>query len=200
MSVSPEDVCYGNLRNELSCEPHEFHQEDFLAKRLSQSDDLLTLVLNQLERWNADRAAGYGGNGLQSEFLAHTSWRHNQDDTYRDSLTVLLDSLEIALKHRSYQNDAWWQANEPRLRDTQEEALRYFVIQAYKENIEANIPGIESQLQDKELFHWSQLSNELRELMQMAYPYISEAVQIANQAMIFSLNAEQDCDVDEHMI
>lgn len=193
-NVSVEDVRSGNLCDQLSCEPHEFHQENFLAERLSQSDDLLTLVLNDLERWSGDSAAEDGGNGLRSEFLYHTSWkfRHNQQDIYHvDSLTVLLDGLESALKHHSRQNKAWWQTNEPRLRATQEEGIRYLVIQAYKENIGANIPGIESQLQDEELFCWSNLSYELGELIQMAYPYISEAVQIANQALLLSLHAAQ---------
>jgi hypothetical protein len=202
-NVSSENVRSGYLRNQLSCDPHNFHQKNFLAERLCQSDDLLNLVLNELERWCTDSAARYGDIKLRSHFLKHTSWRLRGSPGVIhsvDNLTILLDSLEKALQHRSRQNDSWWKANEPRLRATQEEAIRYFVIQAYKENIEANIPGIESQLQDKELFHWSQLSNELRELMQMAYPYISEAVQIANQAMIFSLNAKQDCDVDEQLV
>jgi hypothetical protein len=197
-NVSVEDVRSGNLCDQLSCEPHEFHQENFLAERLSQSDELLTLVLNDLERWSGDSATGYGGNGLRSKFLYHTSWkfRHNQQDIYLDSLTVLLDGSESALKHHSRQNKAWWQTNEPRLRATQEEGIRYLVIQAYKENIGANIPGIESQLQDEELFRWSHLSYELGELIQMAYPYISEAVQDANQAMILSFCTDQDNDVD----
>jgi hypothetical protein len=193
-NVSVEDVRSRNLCDQLSCEPHEFHQENFLAERLSQSDDLLTLVLNDLERWSGDSAAEYGGNGLRSEFLYHTSWkfRHNQHDIYHvDSLTVLLDGLESALKHHSRQNKAWWQTNEPRLRATQEEGIRYLVIQAYKENIGANIPAIESQLQDEELFRWSNLSYELGELMQMAYPYISESVRVANQALLLSLHAAQ---------
>jgi hypothetical protein len=200
----------GNLRNQLICEHHEFHQEDFLAKRLCQSDHLLTLALNDLERWSTDSLARYENIGLPSHFLMpnhfldDTSWRLRGSSPgvihSVDNLTILLDSLEKALQHRSRQNDSWWQANEPRLRATQEKAIRYFVIQAYKENIEVNIPGIESQLQDKELYRWSQLSNELRELMQVAYRYISEAVQVANQAMILSLNAEQDDDVDERLV
>jgi hypothetical protein len=152
-----------------------------------------------VERWSTDRAARYGANGLRNEFLYDTSWRlrHNQLDFHHvDSITVLIDSLESALKHHSRHNDTWWQTNEPRLRAIQEEGIRYLVIQAYKENIETNIPAIESQLQDKELFRWSELSYELGELMQMAYPYISEAVQDANQAMILSLFTDQDNDVD----
>jgi hypothetical protein len=149
-SVSAEDVRSGNLRNQLSCEHHEFHQEDFLAKRLCQSDHLLTLALNDLERWSTDSVARYEDIGLPSHFLGDTSWRLRGSSLGVahpvDNLTILLNSLEKALQHRSRQNDSWWKANEPHLRATQEKAIRYFVIQAYKENIEANIPGIASHL------------------------------------------------------
>jgi hypothetical protein len=179
-NVLPEDVhsCY--LRNKLRCQPHEFHQENFLADRLNQSNILLTLVLDEIEDW--------------SELLYHTSWgsRHSQGVIHHvDSLTFLLSSLESALKFRASKNDAWWQTNEPRLRTIEIDVIRYFVTEAYKENIEANIPGIENQLQNENLFRWNRVKYELGELMNIAYPYISESVRVANQAIIFSLCSER---------
>ena len=192
-NVPSKNIHSWSLGEQLHCQPHIFHEENFLLERLSQSDDLLTLVLNDLDCWSVGSAAGYEENGLRNKFLRNTSWRaqHHQHIRSVDSLTVLLDGLESALKHHSRQNDVWWQANEPLLRASQEEAIRYFVIEAYKENIGANIHGIEIQLQDEELFQLSDLSYELGELMQSAYPYISEAAQVANQAMILSLYADQ---------
>jgi hypothetical protein len=179
-NVSPEDVHRWDLRSKLRCKPREFHQDNFLADRLNQSEVLLTLVVNEIEGW--------------SKLLYQTSWglRHSQGVIRSvDSLTFLLSSLESALKFRSSQNDAWWQTNEPHLRTIELDAIRYFVIQAYKENIEANIPGIENQLQNEKLFRWSQFEYELGELMNMAYPYISESVREVNQAMILSLCSER---------
>jgi Caspase domain/ATPase family associated with various cellular activities (AAA) len=179
-NVLPEDVRNWDFRNKLHCQPHEFHQENFLAERLKQSDLLLTLALNQME-------------GCR-ELLSLTSWglQHSQGVIHSvDSLTFLLHSLETALKFRSRKNDTWWQTNEPRLRTIEIDFIRYFVTQAYKENIEANIPGIENLLQDEKLFRWSQIKYELGELMNMAYPYISESIRLANQTIILSLCSER---------
>ncbi|BAU04457.1 MULTISPECIES: caspase family protein [Nostocales] len=220
-NVSSEDVYGWNLADKLRCMPHDFHNDKFLEVRLCQSDTLLTLVLNELEDWSAVSVARYGEDKLHGEFLRHTSWeiRHSQRDIHPcDNINILLDGVEKALKHRARHNKAWWIENEVRLRNSQELAIRYFVIEAYKENIryshsikfwifilninclasalflsrffKAYICGVESLLQDDKLFHHSDLSYELGELMQMTYPKISESAQTANQAMILSLISE----------
>jgi ATPase family associated with various cellular activities (AAA) len=175
MNVLPESVSRRDLRNKLRCESYRFYQDNFLTERLSQSDVLLTSVLDNIERWSVESAFEYEKNKLRERFLWNTSWelKHNRQYVHPvDDLSTLFDNLESALKHRARQNDTWWQANEPHLQVTQEQAIRYCIIQAYKENIEANILGIEAQLQDKELFCCSELGYELGELMQIAYPYI----------------------------
>lgn len=185
-NVLPEDVRNWNLKDKLRCQVHEFHQENFLADRLNQSDLLLNLVLNEIESWDV--------------VLSETSWRlrHSQGVIHSvDSLAFLLNALENTLKLRASQNDAWWQKNEPRLRKIKLDAIQYFLIQAYKENIEANIPGIEIQLQDGKLFRNNRIEYELGELMNIAYPYISESIRIANQARILSLISETKKDKGE---
>jgi hypothetical protein len=110
-----------------------------------------------------------------------------------DDLNVLLNAVEKALKHRVRQNNAWWLENESRLRNSQELAIRYFVIEAYQENIcdSCSICGIESLLQDEQLFRHSDLSDELRKLMHMAYPKILQSAREANQTMILLLVSER---------
>lgn len=192
-NVLPEDVCRWSLGDKLCCGLHTFHQENFLVERLGQSDDLLALVINDLEHWSAEGAAG----------LRDTSWilRHSQNSIHPvNDLIVLLDSLEKGLKHRARLNDAWWQKNEPKLRSTQEETIRCFVIQAYKENIQANIPGVENQLQDNGLLQCSDLSYELGELMLMGYPYISQLVCASNQKLILSLYPGQNNVKDDSLV
>jgi hypothetical protein len=98
------------------------------------------------------------------------------------------------LKHRALNNDAWWQENEPRLRNANDLVIRYFVIQAYKENIQANIPGVEFQLLDEELLNKSDLRDEIGELMQMACPLISPEVRLKNQEIIWSWIPTEDND------
>ena len=113
-----------------------------------------------------------------------------------DGLIFLFDSLEKALKHRAARLDTWWKTSEPSLRVSKEKAFRYLVLEAYKENIQANVPGIEAQLTDSELFRYGRLDHELGELMQAAYPMISNAVQETNQTVILSLYADEDWDGD----
>lgn len=200
--ISPEDVQHWSLRDKLHCLPHNFHNDNFLEERLKQSDQLLTLILRDLERWSKESsvAMGYEEKELRGEFLRDSSWRfrHGQDDMYPvDGLTEVLSGIEVALKHRASQNSNWWQLNEPHLRATKEISIRYSIIQAYKENIEANITGIEFQLQDEELLCESELNYELGELMQMSYPYSSASVQSINQTNILSLCITQENDVDD---
>jgi hypothetical protein len=201
--VSSDDASRRDISNQLNCKPNEFHQEDFLVERLKQSDEMLTLVLSSLEYWSNDNAADYEGSTLRTGFLWETSWRfkhHEQEHYYVDDLEILLSNLEIALKYRSHQNDNWWQANELHLRTTPDAALRFLIIQTYRENIQANLPGIENQLQDKDLLEYEDLNYELGELMQVAYPYISGSAQTTNQTMILSLRADPPSDMDEPML
>jgi len=109
----------------------------------------------------------------------------------------LIESLENALKYRSLQNDAWWKVNEPQLRSTSDAVFRYLVIESYKENIQGNILGIESQLQDESLLNYCDLNYTLGELMQIAYPYVSASVQTNNQNMILELCSDPPVDMDE---
>jgi len=188
-NISPEDVGNRNLVYKLRCKPHNFHKDDFLEVRLCQSDTLLGLVLDELESWSATRyREGRGYN----HFLRNTSWVRRQSSNYIllcDDLNVLLDAVAKALKHRVRQNNAWWLKNESRLQNSQELAIRYFVIEAYQENIcdSCSICGIENLLQDEQLFRHSDLSYELGKLMHMAYPKLSQSAREANQTMILLL-------------
>jgi len=187
-NISTEDVDNCNL-GKLRCKPHNFHKDDFLEVRLCQSDTLLDLVLDEVESWSATR---YREGRDYNHFLRKTSWVKRRSSNYIrlcDDINVLLYAVEKALKHRVRQNNTWWLENESRLQNSQELAIRYFVIEAYKENIcnSCSICGIESLLQDEQLFRHRDLTYELGELMHMAYPKLSKSAQKANQIMILLL-------------
>lgn len=193
--VSGEDLNKWNLGDKLHCEPHKFHDEKFLPEHLLQSDELLLLALNDLERWSTAEKSYSSKHELRSAFLNETSWdaQHSRRDIdHFDSLKILLYGIEDALKSRSQQNSSWWQNNEPRFRASKEVSIRYFFIQAYKDNIEKNLSGIEVQLVDMDLLRYSHLEYELGELMQRAYPYLLDDVQLTNQLAITSLYADEE--------
>jgi hypothetical protein len=195
-----EDLQYRDLNRKLRCSASNFRQENFLQERLCQSDCLLTLVLDSIDKWRENDKNRY----LLTLSLHDTSWelRHSSPGMIHsaDDLTELLYSIEKALKHRVLNNDAWWQENEPRLRNTDDLVIRYFVIQAYKENIEANIPGVEFQLLDEELLNKSDLRDEIGELVQMACPLISPEVRFKNQEIILSWIPTEDNDEKPYVI
>jgi hypothetical protein len=134
-NISLNDVDHCNL-GELRCMPRNLHKDDFLEVRLCQSDTLFDLVLGELESWIATR---YREGRGYDHFLRKTSWLvgHSSSNYILpcDDLNVLLNVVEKALKHRVRQNNAWWRENESRLQNSQELAIRYFVIEAYQENI-----------------------------------------------------------------
>ena len=192
-NVSTEETYSFDIARQLRCTPHHFCEDNFLEVRLIKSDILLNLVLDELETWNAAISAKYRIQGLHNHFLDSTSWirKHSKRDMhFCNDISILLDAVEEAIKYRVRQNSDWWLENEPRLRNSKELAIRYFLIQAYKENI-AYIYGIESLLKDEEVFRGSKLCYELGELMQISYHKISESAQIANQAMILLLCNEE---------
>ncbi|BCL39676.1 hypothetical protein [Nostoc sp. MS1] len=150
--------------------------------------------------------------------MPYTSWnkKHTKHDFYPcRNLNILLDGVEKAIKHRVRYNSDWWLQNEIRLRTSSEVAIRYFIIEAYKENIcysssikfwflmldiefvgsilllnqflNFYILGIERLLEDQDIFCHEKLIYALGELMQMAYPKISESAQLNNQTLIASL-------------
>jgi ATPase family associated with various cellular activities (AAA) len=198
-SVQHKDVSIHELEQKIHCKSYEFCHENFLAERLKKSDKLMTLVLNSLEAWSDD----FIEYNLNTDFLYNTSWflKHSNHKFYHaNDFEILINNFEEALKYRSYQNDKWWQANELHLCKTQNAALRYFLLESYKENIHTNILGIESQILDKALFQIDKLNYELGQLMNLAYPYISELAQAANQSMILSLGSDQINNIEESML
>ena len=195
-----EDLQYGDLNRKLRCSVSDFRHENFLKERLCRSDLLLTLVLESIKQWKERDDNKY----LLTLFLYDTSWklRHSSPAMIHsaDNLTQLLHNLEKAFKHRAINNDSWWQKNEPHLRSSDDDVIRYFLIQAYKENIEANISGVEFQLLDEKLLNGSNLRDELGELMKIACPLISQKVKIKNQQVILSWIPTEDNDEKPYWI
>ncbi|MEW6221122.1 MAG: ATP-binding protein [Thermodesulfobacteriota bacterium] len=192
-NVDDKDISPLQIRSKLHCDPHTFDPNDFLARRLLASDALLDLVLEDLRRWSqrAAKVMVIGAPGLYSFCLTETSWEDAREwfdhGRHVGSFVLLLIALEEALKDRARRDTEWWRAHEPQLRYVPELGLRYLLIQAYRQAVETNIPGMEAQLTDKALVRDYQLGYELGLLMREAYPHVSDEARLANQAIILAL-------------
>jgi len=175
-SVSDDDVSSGAISNKLVCISLTLDEESFLENRLSKSEELLNLAVESIEKWSKITIPYYCNEGeLWDIFLSKSSHRlkHSSGVIHDvNSLTCLLSGIEKVLQQHCQANSRWWQENEPRLRNTRDACLRYLLIQAYKVNIEDNLKGITAQIENKQLFKYCYLGDELRELIKIACLYL----------------------------
>lgn len=228
-NVLEEDINCWRLDHKLRCQPNDFYKGDFLEKRLCQSETLLTLVLDKLEHWSEVSTVRDAEQRLHNKFLHFTSWeiKHSRRDIYtHNDLNYLLSATEKAIKYHVRHNTSWWLQNETRLQNSQDLALCYFLIEAYKENLchsqsikfwilflilntdflagilflnnffHNSILGIELLLQDIKLLSSRSLNYEISELIRLAYPKISKSAQDTNQKIILSLLSEEEGNAD----
>ena len=188
--IAPEDLQYADLSHKLRCQSSNFHKDSFLKERLCQSNALLTLALNTIEKWINET----NRSSLSIRISLYDTSCYGSASYSSSNIKLLLCSIERALCYRALNNDTWWQKHEPRLRTTDDLVIRYFVIQAYKKNIQANVSGIEFQLQDEKLLGKANLKDKLGELMQIAYPLISPEVRLKNQEIVLSWIPTEDND------
>jgi hypothetical protein len=192
--VGSEDIGRFNIGGKLHCDPHVFHNKEFLNDRLSQSDLLLDIAIDTLEEWATKDGVDSSLHRFRSTFLYNSSWeyRHSDYDMHpADDLTVLLSGIEHAIVHHAHTNDAWWKRREPQLRSVREEALLYFLVQAYKGNHEANVDGMAQLLTDAQLLRYGHIEHELGEMIQAGYHLLPPDVQEKNQNAILRLYAEE---------
>ena len=180
-----------HLAGKLRCSDRHFHHKDFLKQRLYASDYLFSLCIEAAENWSALCYVDPSVTSLRHSFLDKTSWRfsHHKLEIYDASeLTTFLAHIGIAFKERCKQYDAWWQANEPELRNTHDAGLAYLLIQAYRTNIEQNLSGIIDFLRRDDLFQFDELRHEIGELLQETFPCFDKGVQEEFQQRILMLS------------
>ncbi|MDA3897198.1 MAG: ATP-binding protein [Desulfobacteraceae bacterium] len=191
--IKSEKITSQNLNNELLCNKHCFHREDFLKDRLKLSDSMMSIAINTIESWCNHNPIETIGHNINPQFIEKTSWRyiHTRHSIrgYGD-LEYLFDHIEDAIKYRAEKNDTWWLKSEERLRLSPIVVFRYFLIIGYHKNLKENISGLEMIFQDSELFRYSKLDFLLGELMRKAYPLISEQSQEANQKILHLLYSD----------
>lgn len=186
--LSKDDVVQFRLGNKLHCQPHEFEDRDFLAKRMVQSTILLDLALEAVEQWSQARLARYRGarTGYDTGLLEETSYSdaHSQTDLrHIDGTRLLMNAIENAIVHHARRHSDWWQKNRERLSFNHEGSLCYFAILALTNFPQSNVDLIGGLLCDRNLLE-SDLSYELGTLVQNAFVYLDSQTQDAVLATI----------------
>ncbi|MCI5227211.1 MAG: hypothetical protein D3918_11310, partial [Candidatus Electrothrix sp. AX2] len=196
--LSSEDMTKWSIGQKLHSDEHDFHQKNFFEQRILASKDLLDLVLKDLQKWADAGVIAYERERNRrpfSIFLSETSWtqtHHQLDHRHADSLTILFHIVEQVLKHHSRENTAWWQVNEPQLRQSWEESIIYLLLLAYQENPEVNIAGIAFLLTDKNLLRYGRLKYEMGKLAGASFHLLNDLNQEFFQRTVLSLYDDED--------
>jgi hypothetical protein len=142
-----------NYDKGLICGESDFHNKVFLKMRMCSSDYLLSTAIKSIETWSANSPL-YGDVDYRDVFLRYTFWRfhHEKHDTHHAGpLSQFFSSISFALQERSKKNERWWHGNKKRLNETQEGAIIYLLIHAYRANIKDNVSDIVRLLQREEV-------------------------------------------------
>ena len=154
----------------------------FLSTRMSASTPLINAVmkkvLHQSETW------GHSNGG---ELIYHTSWieRHFGSPGPRD---ILIQAFEDALLERGIREDQWWLEHERNFRTHENVGVRYLAISVYRHSPEFSKEGISALLSDPDTYEYKslKLESEVRELANVAYPYLNETVFRRHQVLLLS--------------
>lgn len=183
-----------NLRRgkelELNCRKHDLLNDDFLEKRLKNSDILFGHALEYLLQFSKDFNPEDDHYPFESNLLDSTSYnkRHtNLDTVLHESINEFLDAVESAMKYRAEINDPFWKTYEPRLRQSHELGVHYLLCEVYLLNIPDHLEGIEQQLLNKQLMRYGHLEYELGVLASKAYPLLSYEVHETHQRLLIGL-------------
>ena len=174
----------------LNCRKHDLLNEDFLEKRLKNSDILFGSAMDYLLQFSQDFNPEEGRYPFESSLLDSTSYnrRHtNWDHRHQESIHEFLDAIESAMKFRATTNDSCWKKYEPRLRNSRELGVQYLLCETYLTNIPDHLEGIEHQLTNGKLLRYGHLEYELGMLTAKAYPLLSYKVQEDHQRLLLEL-------------
>jgi len=190
-SFSGDEVTFASFRFKRGDIP-----DGFLKERLASSDWLLDHFIHAVlpaSVASEDRTRLVDADWLPAGHLGNTSYRRRRSRRVimpYGSEHFIQDVLEEALKVRATRDDRWWREHEPELRHRRDLGVRYLLVQAYRENPEANAVGVAVQLCDRELLREWDLDYELGELTRDAYPYLPEDAQERHQRLVLSLYAD----------
>jgi len=197
--VSDKDVLDYRLNGKLRCGPSEFgtKSDGFLENRMVESPKLLELAVSAVERWSFEQQASYSSEvTLREGFLHHTSYekKHSQQDIRGyESINVLFDAIESAVKKNAELNTRWWTSNSEKLSQSLDGSLRYFTVSAFTLYPTKNLKVISQAVRRDDILH-SSLGYELGNLIESSFVALEPEVQDQLQSQILKLYQERACE------
>jgi hypothetical protein len=189
-----DDILWGYLRHQIvnvegfpspyrlapKIEVHAYGKESFLSNRLSESELLLSMALQDLLGWvelSRQKYPDWSPDYLDL-YLHSTSWQrlHNDYDIHPyDGFMQLFDGIEQALKKHASSHTDFWLEFAPKLLASGETGLMYVAIRGCQSNPEGNIDFAESMFSEHpSLLYGNRLTHEYWELVHDTAPYLSE--------------------------
>lgn len=187
--IRDDDILQFHFGNKLHCNAHEFDDQDFLCKRMAQSERLLDLAIDSVERWSIIKNKQYGDLKWGEHFLNFTSYERSHSRHQYDYVTaenVLFDAIEKSILQHAEAHSAWWLAHRNALCASPDAALRYIVILALIKAPEHNFTEIGILVSDPEMLA-SSLSYETGNLIHASFVYLDTRIQDAVESVILNL-------------
>lgn len=153
-------------------------QRRFLCSRMSASDSLINAVMKKVPHQSAIL-----GQQNRSGLIHFTSWKKRHYEKLGREY-ILVQAFEDALLERASREDTWWQEREAYFIGHADEGMRYLAISVYFHYPETHFEGISTLLTDPETYTFENLESEVRELANVAYPYLSKAVSKKHQDLL----------------
>lgn len=188
--IKEEDLLKYHFNQKLKCDSNEFRSNDFLHRRMLQSERLLDLAIASIEQWSFILSKRYHNNrDWHDNFLRRTSYDsiHGRHETsHASEETMLFQAVENAIIHHANEHTSWWIHHRARLCRSNEGALRYFAILALTHSPERNVAEIQTLILDKAMLE-SSLRYEIGNLLNASFVYLNECTQDSALSLILTL-------------
>lgn len=192
--IGDDDILQHRFGNKLHCDSHEFGDQAFLGKRMSQSERLLDLAIDSVERWSVIKTEQYGHREWGQHFLDFTSYEKIHSRHEHSHLTtekMLIGAIENAVLRHAETRSAWWLAHRGALCRSPEAALRYVATLALTNDPENNVSEIGNLVTDPEMLA-SDLRYELGSLIRVSFVYLDPSIQDAVESAILNLWSDRN--------
>ena len=176
----------------LLCADHLFYEKGFLARRLSQSESLLSQAIDAMEKWSAT----FGKPLIDGEtrcFFSERTW----DSCVRpkEGLVSVMETLFSAIAYacgsHAEANSQWWQKRSSLLWASNELGMRYLCLYGLIKNPRSNLELVKDILENlHNVINGVFFKSSLSRLLNAAAPYLDAKFLADVQRRLLKLEGE----------